>query len=324
MLKEISVEIIRKCPNNCLHCSSLSNRACTERLPYDKFKEVISDAKTLGAKAICLSGGEPFLHNRIADMVRLVCEYGMDCYIYTSGIVLDQQDRPISIPAETLKQISGYAAKLIFNVEAGKEQTYDKIMGTKNCFEKMQQSAIRAAEVGLCTEAHFVPMKVNVNEINEAVLLCKRLQISKISFLRLVPHGRAKENATLLTLTEQQILELKNQLSELQTQSDLSIRIGVPLSLDLSCHRCEAACGKLNIKYDGGVFPCEVFKNYSMEKSLGGLKPENIYQRPLLDIYSSSQYLCQIREMSGRFAESCGCETCLGQYLIELEEREGQ
>lgn len=324
MLKEISVEIIRKCPNNCLHCSSLSNRACTERLPYDKFKEVISDAKALGAKTICLSGGEPFLHNRITDMVRLVREYGMDCYIYTSGIVLDQQDQPISIPMEMLKQISGYAAKLIFNVEAGTEQTYDKIMGTKNCFEKMQQSAIRAAEAGLCTEAHFVPMKVNVNEINEAVLLCKRLQISKISFLRLVLHGRAKENAVLLTLTEQQTAELKNQLSEIQTQSDLSIRIGVPLSLDLSCHRCEAACGKLNIKYDGGVYPCEVFKNCGMEKSLGGLKPESIYQQPLLNIYNSSRYLCRVREMSERYAENCGCETCFGQHLIGLEEKEGR
>lgn len=324
MLKEISIEIIRKCPNNCLHCSSLSNRVCTEQLPYDKFGEVISDAKELGAKVICLSGGEPFLHDRITDMVRLVSEYGMDCYIYTSGIVLDQHNQPTPIPPEILKQISGYAAKLIFNIEAGTEQTYDRLMGTKNCFKKMQQSAIHAAEAGLCTEAHFVPMRVNVNEINEAALLCKRIQISKISFLRLVLHGRAKENAALLTLTEQQILELKNQLSEFQEQSDLSIRIGVPLSLDLSCHRCEAASGKLNIKYDGGVFPCEVFKNYSMEKSLGGLSPENIYQQSLLDIYNRSRYLCCVREMSERYAENCGCETCFGQYLIGLEEKEGQ
>lgn len=321
MLKEISIEIIRKCPNNCLHCSSLSNRTCTERLPYDKFEEVISDAKRLGARVICLSGGEPFLHNRIADMIRLVSEYGMDCYIYTSGIVLDQRAQPVSIPLELLKQISGYATKLIFNIEAGTEQTYDKIMGTKNCFEKMQQSAIHAAKVGFCTEAHFVPMKVNVNEINEVVLLCKRIQISKISFLRLVLHGRAKENAALLTLTEQQISELKNRLAEFQAQSDLSIRIGVPLSLDLSCHRCEAACGKLNIKYDGCVFPCEVFKNYSMEKSLDNLSPENIYQQSLVNIYNSSRYLCRVREMSERYAENCGCETCFGQYLIGLEEK---
>lgn len=322
MLREISIEIIRKCPNNCLHCSSLSNRACTERLPYDKFMEVVSDAKKLGAKTICLSGGEPFLHNRIIDMIRLVSEYGMDCYVYTSGIVLDSLDQPMPIPTETLKQISGYAAKLIFNIEAGTEQTYDRIMGTKCCFKKMHQSAVRAASEGLCTEAHFVPMKINMGEMNEAVRLCEEIQISKLSFLRLVLHGRAKENAALLTLTERQTAELKNQLSEFQAQSNLSIRIGVPLSLDLSCHKCEAARGKLNIKYDGSVFPCEVFKNFSMEKSLSGLKPESIYQQSLLDIYNHSQYLYRVREMSERYANTCGCETCIGQHLISLEERE--
>ncbi len=210
MLKEISIEITRKCPNNCLHCSSLSNRVCQERLPYDKFKEVVSDAKQLGAKTICLSGGEPFLHDRIVDIVRLVSEYGMDCYVYTSGIVLDALDQPTPIPEETLKKISGCATKLIFNIEAGTEQTYDKIMGTKNCFNKMQQSALCASAVGLCTEAHFVPMRINMDELNEVILLCKRIRISKLSFLRLVLHGRAKENAALLTLTERQTAELKN------------------------------------------------------------------------------------------------------------------
>lgn len=323
MLKEISIEITRKCPNNCLHCSSLSNKTCKELLPYDKFKEVILDAKQLGAKTICLSGGEPFLHNRIVDMIRLVSECGMDCYVYTSGIVLDTLDQPMSIPVETLKQISGYVTKLIFNIEAGTEQTYNRIMGTKYCFKKMQESALCAARAGLCTEAHFVPMKININEMNEVMFLCKKIQISKLSFLRLVLHGRAKENAALLTLTERQTAELKSQLSKFQAQPDLSIRIGVPLSLDLSCHRCEAACGKLNIKYDGGVFPCEVFKNYSMEKSLGGLNPENIYQQSLINIYNRSRYLCRVREMSEQYAENCGCETCFGQYLIGLEEKEG-
>ena len=65
MLKEISIEIIRKCPNCCLHCSSESHAQCGEIMPYSKFKEVVSDAAKLGAKTICLSGGEPFLHDNI-------------------------------------------------------------------------------------------------------------------------------------------------------------------------------------------------------------------------------------------------------------------
>lgn len=318
MLKEISIEITRKCPNCCLHCSSSANKECKEIIPYSKFLEVISDAAKLGAKTICLSGGEPFLHENIIDMVKIIKSYNMNCYIYTSGISMDEFGQPVSLSTNILKKMCSYITKLIFNIEAGSESIYDKIMGTSNCFEKMQQSAIRANHLGICTEAHFVPMAVNIDEIQAVIQLCKKLHISKVSFLRLVLHGRAKKNRKLLELTDEQNEKVKEDLFILQTQSDLSIRIGVPLSIDLSCHQCEAANGKLNIKYDGEVFPCEVFKNNKMEKSLGGLRPDNIYCRSLTDIYHNSAYLNSIRKLSSTFSKKC--ETCVGQYLLSIEE----
>lgn len=320
MLREVSIEIIRKCPNCCLHCSSLSNKQCEEIIPFDKFKEVILDAAKLGAKTISLSGGEPFLHDRIIDMVKFVRACQLDCYIYTSGITLDHFNNPVSLPVQTLEQISGYATKLIFNIEAATASTYDNIMGTQNCFEKMQVSALRAADAGLCTEAHFVPMAINIDEIDSVVLLCKKLRISRLSFLRLVLHGRAYQNSNLLALSAAKYLELKNHLKEIQSQADLAIRIGVPLSTDTSCHNCEAATGKLNIRYDGTVFPCEVFKNYSLETSLGCLKPDSIYCRSLFDIYNHSDYLNRVRVLVSERKDAYKCETCIGQHLIRIEE----
>lgn len=317
MLKEISIEIIRKCPNCCLHCSSEAHVQCEEIMPYSKFKEVISDAAKLGAKTICLSGGEPFLHDNITDMIQFVYQHHMDCYVYTSGIILDSSAQPASIPTDLLKQISKYVTKLIFNIEAGTEKTYNNIMGTNNCFEKMQQSVIRAVELGICAEAHFVPTAINSDEINAVIDLCQKLHISKLSFLRLVLHGRAKKNRKLLELTYENNMQLKEILHDIQMHSAFPVRVGVPLSIDTSCHKCEAANGKLNIKYDGEVFPCEVFKNYSMEKSLNGLKPDNIYRCSLFDIYQNSAYLKRIRDFSESFSGEC--ETCIGQYLIQKE-----
>ena len=318
MLKEISIEITRKCPNCCLHCSSDSHAQCGEIMPYSTFKEVVSDVAKLGAKTICLSGGEPFLHDSIADMIQLVRHYHMNCFIYTSGIILDPADQPASIPIDTLRQISKNVTKLIFNIEAGTEKTYNLIMGTEHCFEKMQKSVTDAVTFGICTEAHFVPTAINITEINAVISLCQKLQISKLSFLRLVLHGRAKKNREILELTDGKSMQLKEKLLDIQTHSDMPVRIGVPLSTGPSCHTCEAANGKLNIKYDGEVFPCEVFKNYSMEKSLGDLKPDNIYHRSLFDIYQKSAYLARIRDFSKNFSDKC--ETCIGQYLIQKEE----
>lgn len=323
-MREISLEIIRKCPNNCLHCSSCSNERCTEILPYEIFEGVVSDAAKLGAKTICLSGGEPFLHKDIVKMVDFISSLGMECYIYTSGIFLNADGKRTALPAETLRAIKESVTKLIFNVEAATEHTYDKIMGTHGCFDIMGQSIRNTVSLGICAEAHLVPMALNIQEIPDVVALCSRMGVSKISFLRLVLHGRAAQNKEELALSKTKLKKLKERLIELQAADNINIRIGVPLSLETDCHRCEAAMGKINIRYDGQVFPCEVFKNDCMKPKMAGLLPESIYEKPLYDIYKHSAYLQYVRQLAEAFVNEKTCETCLGQYLINLakEERE--
>lgn len=316
MLKEISIEIIRKCPNNCLHCSSLSTEYCSEILDYDLFTSVVRDAAELGAKTICLSGGEPFLHSSIVDMVRFAASLGLQVYIYTSGVILDAQNHRTSIGRDILEAISKDVTKMIFNLEAATPQTYDAIMGTSGCFEIMKQSVYNAHEMSIVTEAHFVPMKLNIGEVKEVVALCWNLNISKISFLRLVLHGRARLNATEIALSDEELEQLRLFLEKLQTQAKIDVRIGVPLSTNTDCHKCEAAKGKLNIKYDGKVYPCEVFKNERMSYCLHGVQPESIYKNSLTDIYNNSSFLKLVRRLEKEFACKEECETCIGQYLI--------
>lgn len=320
MLKELSIEIIRRCPNNCVHCSSLSDERCSEIMEYERFVSVVKDAVNLGAKVICLSGGEPFLHSRIVDMIEFVHSLGLDSYVYTSGIIFDVQKQRAPLDNNVLRAIVGKVTKLIFNIEAGAAHTYDMVMGTRGCFEKMKQSVTMANDLSILTEAHFVPMKLNINEVEETVSLCKELNISKISFLRLVLHGRAQQNEQRIALSREEFLRLQADLEALQKKSNLDIRIGVPLSTDVSCHKCEAANGKLNIKYDGNVFPCEVFKNGRVQLRLRGLTPDCIHEHSLLDIYRNSKYLQLVRELSQEFSGGGHRETCIGQYLINNDE----
>lgn len=316
MLKEISIEIIRKCPNHCVHCSSLSDERCSEILEYERFVSVVTDAASLGAQTICLSGGEPFLHPRIVEMISFINSLGLQSYVYTSGIVINKDNEKVSLSAGLLQAISGKVTKLIFNIEAANAETYNQVMGTNGCFEKMQHSVLEANSFSIVTEAHFVPMRLNINEVEATIALCKKLRVAKISFLRLVLHGRAQLNEERIALTAEDFLGLKNKLVALQQEKEIDIRIGVPMSDHDACHKCEAAKGKLNIKYDGNVFPCEVFKNDRIAHQLRGLKPESIHEHSLLEIYHNSQYLQLVRQLSQDFSCRKHCETCIGQHLL--------
>lgn len=69
MISEIALEIIQKCPNNCIYCSSCSSWDAESQLSFDVIKSVIDDMNELGIKKLCLSGGEPFLHENIIEII---------------------------------------------------------------------------------------------------------------------------------------------------------------------------------------------------------------------------------------------------------------
>lgn len=314
-LKEISIEIIRKCPNNCVHCSSCSSINQSEIIPYEKFCEVIKDAAKLGLKTLCFSGGEPLLHPDFCRMIDYVNSFGIDIYIYTSGIYYDNE-KYLSISNDLLIHIKNKVKKIIFNVEASNDSTYDKIMGTQGNFSLLKHSIINAVKSGITCEAHFVPMKYNYNEIENTIELCQKLGIDKISFLRLVPHGRAEQNQDDILLNSEETKKLKQKLQDLfNNTSEIGIRIGTPLARAECRHNCEAAKGKLNIKYDGKVYPCEVFKNDRI-KCVNGLEPDCIFEKRLIDIYKESEYLQMIRKYVETFSHQYVEENCIGQHYI--------
>ena len=314
VLNEISIEILRKCTNNCLHCSSCSGMSSSEIITYEQFEKVINSALDLGLKTVCFSGGEPFLHPDIIKMIKFVSEKGLESYVYTSGVVLDEYNNRTSISEKVLEQISTSVTKLIFNIEAANPTTYNRIMGTTQSFEILKQSVINTVNQNIIAEAHFVPMKVNVDEIEDVIKLCVELNISKLSFLRLVLHGRALKNARELELNDAELRELRDKLNKVEKNRSLDIRIGVPLAGENSLCKCEAAKGKLNIKYDGAVYPCEVFKDNII--SINGFLPDNIYIDEISNIYSMSDYLREARRYADELHSSDKCENCIGQYLL--------
>lgn len=323
MLKEISIEIIRKCPNRCLHCSSCSNENCLEIISLDKFKEVVSGAKKLGLRTVCFSGGEPFLHPNIVEMIDYVHCLKLDSYVYSSGIYMDDHKDNASIPPQLIKQISDKVTKIIFNIEAAEEDVYNTIMGTQGNFRFMKESIKCAVENGIVVEGHFVPNKLNMNQIEKTLEMCEALGVSKVSFLRLVMHGRTISNKEKLKLTNGELKEIERTLYKIYSENKRSIRIGVPLLGETQESRCEAANGKLNIRYDGRVYPCEVFKN----NRVGILEdkiPGSIFESKIEDIYQSSEYLETVRELVKQFSCGGGCENCVGQYYMNVVEGENK
>lgn len=62
-----------------------------EMLPYEKTADIISHAVKMGVENIAISGGEPFLHPEIKEIISIINENGLTPTIITNLTLLDEE-----------------------------------------------------------------------------------------------------------------------------------------------------------------------------------------------------------------------------------------
>ena len=176
----------------------------------------------------------------------------------------------------------------------------------------MQKTIRNAIALGITVEAHMVPMKVNCLHIPEVVNLCVDLGVTQLSFLRLVAQGRALENLNQVLLNKDELETAKRLMKEASARQDIKIRLGVPFRDGANRVNCLTGICKLDVRYDGKVYPCEAFKNDNLKRIEADA--DSIKAKSLKEIYHSSDYLKQIRTLLASFQTVQTCETCMNQY----------
>ncbi|MGM9753153.1 MAG: radical SAM protein [Candidatus Cryptobacteroides sp.] len=309
-LFEVTIEVLQRCPNQCIYCSSWSNLDKVETLGFNTICGIVDDAAELGAQLINISGGEPFLRPDIIDIINYIKSRGMKIRLYTSGIYYAKGYKPI--PNALLKAICGKVDTLIFNYETARPEVYAKIMGTNAENISLLEDTIKnAVALGITVEAHLVPMKCNYLLIPQTLERAFSLGVSKVSLLRFVPQGRSIENVEATVLSASEETELREMLKELSAQYGDKLRLGKPYRSE-RFSTCWTGTIRLAVRYDGFVFPCGAFKDGMM--TFKGFAPENIKEKRLAEIYHDSGYVKAVRDELEIYYAGEVSEPCFGQY----------
>lgn len=323
-MKDLSIEVVRRCMNRCLHCSSRSCPGAEETLGLPLLEALSEELGRLSVGRVCLSGGEPLLHPDIVRIVKAMSRRGIEVVIYSSGIVQRKgKAAPISsLLAEQLSEAG--LSSVVFNLPAATPQVYDWIMGTTGRFPILLKSIDSMIGAGTRCEAHFVPMRPNLEEIDKVVMLADRLGLARLSFLRLVSHGRAADNRETLELSDGQTRLLVEKLETLRRAHPDLIRVGIPLSpAESPCTSCHAVGGKLYVKFDGSVYGCEAFKyiNFVGEKGTS-IAPMKLGDASMSQILETSEHLARCVGLIKTYGPGVGgSEPCPVQEYLKHQER---
>lgn len=98
MLKDLCFEIIQTCPNKCKFCSSNSSQEKQTIIKFEQFKKVVMHfINNGGIGELSISGGEPFLHPDLFEMVEFCKLNGIRTVIFSSGIKKSDKISPEEI-----------------------------------------------------------------------------------------------------------------------------------------------------------------------------------------------------------------------------------
>jgi radical SAM protein with 4Fe4S-binding SPASM domain len=325
-VKDLTIEITRKCPMGCTICSSEGGDSDPAELSLAELCKVVDDAKRLGATTISLSGGEPLESSHTLDFIQYVKKEGLTLNLYTCGNVYSE-NRITSIKEDTFQILKDFAVdKIIFSIHGPNAEIHEDITTKKGSFDNLITSIKRAQGCGHTVELHFVPVLSNFEYIPQTCHMAEELGIRQLSVLRFVPQGRGAKNRDNLEMTGENIHKLKIILEDVFLNSSIQLRLGAPfncLNID-NRTKCTAGIDKAILRPDGFLFPCVSLKRVIPEQNENDIRKMNIEE-----IWNHSRIFNLIRSFHNSVKKSeCGkCEFfsncgggCLTQRLIELDD----
>lgn len=314
-LRDLTLEITRKCPMSCKLCSSNGGEPCDPEFSLEELKTIVNQAKELGVMEISISGGEPLTYPLLEDLCKYINELGIDAFIFTSGNYYNESGLVSSIPVDKLNKLKNCGAKkIVFSLHGSSAEIHDRMTRKKGSYDNLLQSIENAHKVGLELEVHVVPVKENYRNIPAIVKLLDNIGVKSLHILRFVPQGRGRTYREKLELNDIEQLELNMILKSAVSSSSINISIGAHFN-DFEIKTtgyCTAGIRKAVIRPDGYVFPCAGMKDIKASES------QDIRLKRLKDIIDKSSCFVSSRDI---LKED---NSCIAQKVLDLDEKKSR
>jgi MoaA/NifB/PqqE/SkfB family radical SAM enzyme len=182
--------ITTRCNLSCSMCAFRSPMWSKSILEIDDmtmsiFKQIIDRFRR--AIRLELTGGEPFLHRNIFEMIDYAHERSMEVKISTNGIVIHDMLDKVTHSTISVLNISLNACNNdeFFQVHGGSRQTYTALLQDISKLVKKRNRYNKNLRITIS----YVCTKENYKSIPKMVQLAEALEVDEVDFRNLIPYG---------------------------------------------------------------------------------------------------------------------------------------
>ncbi|MCP4116295.1 MAG: methyltransferase domain-containing protein [Desulfobacteraceae bacterium] len=183
-LEECWLHVTDTCNLRCTHCLFSCSPEEKTALSFGDIQKSVDEAHALGARIFYLTGGEPFVHKEIREILNHILKEYTDTslVVMTNGILFPQyMDFLGTFPKE----------RLFFQVSVdGIGETHDKIRG-RGGFAKLVNGLDSLRGLGTRNTIAMVVHHGNIGQMTEMIDLAKRYDMAAVHFIWLMVTGSA-------------------------------------------------------------------------------------------------------------------------------------
>jgi radical SAM protein with 4Fe4S-binding SPASM domain len=288
-LLTMEIEFNSDCNFRCVYCYAVNGKPPDRELTPGEFRDVILQARDLGARRIIVLGGEPTLYPKLMEMVLFIKEQGMDVEIYTNGA---------SVTGDFARRLYEAGAMVVLKMNTFDRKKQDMISGAAGAYDQIQNAFGNLLDAGYPGPYRRLGVSTVIcsHNYDELEKLWRWLREKDISpyFEMITPQGRAKNRDSLFVDCEE-IRELFHKLSEIDREFGFEWTPKPPIA-GIDCQRHQYSCVVTSV---GNVTPC-----VGVDIPVG-----NVREQKLGDIIAASDVVQELRNYRDHIKGPCrNCE----------------
>ncbi len=219
--RRLEMHLSTACSQRCLFCSESERMAAFRPYPvtWGRAARVLREQAARGITAVHFTGGEPTLHPRLPDLLRLARKLGMRTAIGTNGAVLSRE--------RGAARLLPWLDEVMLSLHGSDAAVHDAMTSTRHSFERVVVAFERARGRA---QANIVVTQHNLSTLSSTVALARELGAGLIIVSNLSPEGRGLEHYAELAVP---LPELRQAIAPaVAAAEDVSLRFfGVPMCL---------------------------------------------------------------------------------------------
>ncbi len=288
-LLSMEIEFSRQCNFHCSYCYVDGKTASPLELSIAEIKDVILQAKELGAGKIIILGGEPSIYPHLTEMIEFLGKEKLEIEMFTNGSGID---------AELASVLARERVRVALKLNSKKEAVQDRLAGKKGAFAIINRALATLKKAGYPSQELFLAISTVIcrQNIEELPSIWQWLREENIEpyFEVITPQANGLDNAWL-NVEPEELKELFGRLSVLDRDMFGRSWKPQPPLVGNKCMRHQVSCV---VTATGEVMPC-----------VGVTIPlDNIRKRKLADILRNSEVLNNLKNY--RELIKGGCRSC--------------